>query len=134
MLRITLRTVTLVAACRWCSTRTMSSAVVPWRPAADPATGARGDGRILIAQALDELDGKGGHERSIAEPLQPDRRRVHRTAAEPEHVVREGVGLLARGAPPHDRLRHAAEILDEHDPDRDRHRHSSPIVSGCTRW
>ncbi len=82
----------------------------------------RRDGGILIAQPLDELDGEGGHERGIAVPLQSDRGRIHRTAVEPEHVVREGVGLLARGAPPHDRLRHAAEILDEHDPDRDRHR------------
>ena len=81
-----------------------------------------GDGRILIAQALDELDGERGHERALAEPLQPDRRRINRVAADAEHVVREGVGLLARGAPPHDRLRHAAEILDEHDPDRDRDR------------
>ena len=81
-----------------------------------------GNGRILIAQALDELDSERGHERAVVEPLQPDRRRVHRAAAEPEHVVREGVGLLARRAPAHDRLRHPAEVLDEDDSDGDRDR------------
>ena len=75
--------------------------------------------RILVAQPLHELDGKRGRRAGPRRPTQADRSRVRRAPAEREHLVREGVGLQARGPPAHDPLRHASEVLHEDDPQGD---------------
>ena len=82
----------------------------------------RRHGGILFAQPLDELHREGGHQRGVPDPLQARHRRVGGSVVEPEDIVRQRVGFLARLAPANDGLGQTPEILDEHDPERDRHR------------
>ena len=76
--------------------------------------------RILVAQALDELDGETLGERHVLVGRQ--RRRVGRDVVHAQQPVGHQVGLLARGAPAHDALGGATQILDEDDAQGDRHR------------
>ena len=88
------------------------------QPLVQPQEGGR-HGGILIAQPLDELHREGGHQRGILEFLEGPGRPLERAAAEPEQLVRERVGGLARRPRPDDALREAPEILDEHHPQGD---------------
>ena len=133
MLVITLRTVTFIAAWRWCSWRTSSSGDVP-RPAScslEPAS-AGVDVGILLAQALDELHREGHRQGSGLEP--PKGETARRFPAEPEQLVRERVGVAARSATVDDLLGQAPEVLQEHQRSAIGTAHSSPMVSGWTRW
>jgi len=68
MLVITLRTVTFIVAWRWCSSAPSPRGWSPGRRAGPPTSAARGDGRILIAQALEELDAGRRREGGTGEP------------------------------------------------------------------
>ena len=106
MLRITLRTVTFIAACRWCSTRTMSSEVVPCacEPLVEPEERRR-HRAILLPQPLDELHREGRHQRAALETREV-RSPIGAIAAvaDAEQLVGQGVGLLPRRAAAHDAL------------------------------
>ncbi len=86
-----------------------------------PAEGG-GDRRVLIAQALEELDAGRRRERRTREPAQRCRRDLRAVRAEAEQAVGELVRLLARCPAAHDLLGEAAEVLDEEDPQADRDR------------
>src|SRR3990170_2728256 len=88
MLVITFRTVTFMVACRWCSRRTTSSAVVPWAPPTTPAEAEKAVGEFVrhlprraaaddpfgeAAQVLDQEDPKADRDR----PQLADRQRLH---------------------------------------------------------
>ena len=124
MLVMMLRTVTLAAPCRWCSSRTTASAVVPCAAsrsssqcqrrgdAADPdrAAGARAGRRRRRGSGARSVLGEHG------------RHRLGGASAGAQQAVGEGVRLLPRGAAVHDPLGQASEVLDQHDPQRDRDR------------
>ena len=123
MLVITFRTVTFIVAWRWCSRRTISSAVVPCgrEELLEPAERGR-DRRVLVAQPLEELD-----RAAVGSAARESRRRDAAAAsglvrAEAEQAVGELVRRLARRPAAHDLLREAAEVLDEEDPQADRDR------------
>ena len=86
-----------------------------------PAEGG-GDRRVLIAQALEELDAGRRRERRGREPTQGCRRDLRAVRAEAEQAVGELVRLLPRCPASHDLLRDAAEVVDEEDPEADRDR------------
>ena len=65
MLVMMLRTVTFAAPCRWCSSRTTLSAVVPCAARRWSSQFSAGVMlRVLVAQPLDELNGEALRERS----------------------------------------------------------------------
>ena len=121
MLVITFRTVTFIVAWRWCSRRTISSAVVPWAASEllEPAQRGR-DGRVLVAQALEELDAGGRRQRrtptaGAARPPRPPGCPLPRPSR-----LSASSSARCRAA----RLRticvgEAAEVLDEQDPQAD---------------
>ncbi len=78
--------------------------------------------RILIAQPLDELDGKGPRQRRVIELLQHRVRRLRRAAIDAEQPVRQSVGFPTRRKAVCDSLGGAPQVLDEHDSQRDRDR------------
>ncbi len=122
MLVITLRTVTFIVAWRWCSRRTISSAVVPSdaRSSSSQRSG-RGDRRVLVAEALEELDPRGGGERRRRETTR-GRSDLRSLGAQAQQAIGEQVRPLAGRPALHDLLREAAEVLDEEDPQADRDR------------
>ena len=73
--------------------------------------------RILISQTLHQLDREGGGLGGGVEPL--EREGPAGLAAEPEKVVREGVGGLAGRAPGDDVLGQPPQVLHEHDAEGD---------------
>ncbi len=81
-----------------------------------------GDRRVLIAQALEELDAGRRRQRRGREPAQGGRRDLRAVRAEAEKAVGELVRLLPRCPASHDLLRDAAEVVDEEDPEADRDR------------
>ena len=123
MLVITLRTVTFIVAWRWCSMRTISSAVVP--SAARSSSSQRRAGcqrRVLIAQALEELDAAGRRERRTRRAGAAMPRRRPGCPCRGRADVGELVGHLPRRPAAHDLLGEAAEVLDEEDAEADRDR------------
>ncbi len=81
-----------------------------------------GDRRVLIAQALEELDASRRRQRLGREPTQGGRRDLRAVWAEAEKAVGEVVRLLPRCPAEHNLLRDAAEVVDEEDPEADRDR------------
>ncbi len=86
-----------------------------------PAQG-RSDGRVLVAQALEELDAGRRGEGRPREAAHGCRRAVGVVRAEAEEAVGELVGRLPRSPAPHDLLGEAPEIVHEEDPEGDRGR------------
>ena len=126
MLVMTLRTVTCVATCSWCSRRTISSARRrPARPGARPARRSAGvDRRVLLAQALDELDREGRGERPVVERRQ-DRGCATRRGFPARPSSRSAsASASSRAARRRPRCRSAsrAQVLDEDEAQRDRDR------------
>ncbi len=123
MLVMMLRTVTLAAPCRWCSSRTISSAVVPCaarRPSSQRER--RRHARILVAQALDQLHRERIRQRRAVVRAQK-RRRPHRLSSGPSSSRSASASASSRaGAAHHDALGRAAQVLDQHDAQRDRDR------------
>ncbi len=74
--------------------------------------------RILITQALHQLDREGGGPGSGVEPL--ERERSTGAATQAEEIVREGVGGLAGRASGDDALGQPTQVLHEHDAEGDR--------------
>ena len=123
MLVITLRTVTFIVAWRWCSRRTISSAVVPCSATTfsnQPKRG--GDLRVLIAKALEELNPSGCQERCPRQAALECRRAVGALVADTQDAVGQLIGHLPRCTPANDLLRQAAEVLDQEDAQGDRGR------------
>ena len=123
MLVITFRTVTFIVAWRWCSRRTISSAVVPW--AARSSSSQRRAG--VTAGSWSRRRWKSWTRAAVGsaaarEPAQGRRRGLRAVRAEAEQAVGELVGRLPRRPAAHDLLREAAEVLDEEDPEADRDR------------
>ena len=120
MLVITLRTVTLDAPWRWCSSRTTASAVVPGRRQAAFQPCERGrDLRVLVAQALQQLDGEGRRQRLVVPFPQHGRQRFRQGCVDTEQPVGQPVGLLPYSPSARDQFRRAPQVLDEHDAQRD---------------
>ena len=133
MLVITLRTVTFIVAWRWCSRRTISSAVVPCAASSSSSQRSAGrDGRVLVAQALEQLDARGRRqrvERDRSRAARPRRRwravcrgragcrRARRRAGGPPGCARSASARRRRFST--SRIRRLMAIA-----------HSSPIVSG----
>ena len=117
---ITLRTVTLDAPCRWCSSRTTSSAVVPAAArrasshvSAGVASGSWSRSRCsnCTAKVVDNwtLSSSGS---TVASGC-------GFASAGAEQPVRDVVSLLPDGSPARDQLGCAPQVLDQHDPQRD---------------
>ena len=99
MLVITLRTVTFIAAWRWCSTRTISSAVVPW--AARRSSSQRSAGVTAGSwsrRRWTSWTANGGRAARRSSNRRSDRRRRlrRRRRRAPSRLVGQRVGLLAR--------------------------------------
>jgi hypothetical protein len=111
MLVITLRTVTFILAWRWCSSRTVSSAVVPSAASSSSSQPSAG----VTAGSWSRRRWKSWTRPAVGSPFRDSR-------AEAEQVVREFVRLLSGGAAMHDLLREPAKVVDEEDSEGDRDR------------
>ena len=123
MLVITLRTVTFIAACRWCSRRTISSVLVPWassRASSQCSAGTRSGSCSRSRRTSWTAKAVGSGRCSRRSKRQRGLRR--RALADPEESVRERVRVPAGRTALHDRIREPAQVLDHHDAKRDRHR------------
>ena len=123
MLVMMLRTVTLEAPWRWCSSWTTRSVSVPAaRSSLSSQTSAGVNLRILVAQPLHQLHRE--RRRQLARAALPFVQRIGIGAAsiDAQQPIRDGIGFLPCGAADHDPLRDAPQILDQHDAQRDGHR------------
>ena len=82
----------------------------------------RGHPRILIAQALDQLNCKGRRQRPLAEASQNDLRGFGLTAAGSQQSVGQGVRFLAHRPIANYPRSRAPQIFHQHDSQRDRNR------------
>ena len=77
------------------------------------------DLRILVAQALQQLDCEGRRQRLVVPFPQDGRQRFRQRRANTEQPVRQPVGLLPDRPSARDLLRRAPQVLDQHDAQRD---------------
>ncbi len=75
--------------------------------------------RILIPQALDELDRECGREGAAVCGTADQGVRLGRITVDTQKSIGKGVRLLARGTTAHDACRGTAEVFNEYDPQRD---------------
>ena len=80
---------------------------------------SRRDRRILVAQALEQLDLTGRRQRLASEPAERGRGDLGLVLAEAEQTIGEVVGPLSRFAAADDRFRKTAQVLHEHDAQAD---------------
>ncbi len=121
MLVITFRTVTFIEACRWCSRRTVSSAVVPsdGQELLEPPERRR-HGRVLIAQPLEELDLAGRRQRQARQPAQATRPRVSGfSVPRPSRRSASSSACWRATRLAHDLLGQPSQVLDEQDSQAD---------------
>ena len=91
---------------------------LPRQPLLEPAHGRRRL-RILVAQALDELDDEAlGERRPLVGRERPG---VGDKVAHAQQPVGHDIGLLARGPAAHDAHGRSPEIFHQHDAQCDRH-------------
>ncbi len=83
-----------------------------------PAQGG-GDRRVLVTQALEQLDAGRRRERRGRESAEGCRRSLRSVGAEAEQAVGDLVGRLPGRAAAHDLLREAAEVVDKENPQAD---------------
>ena len=76
--------------------------------------------RVLVAQPMHQLDGKGVRQWPVGTASEDGRGRLGRTAADAEQSIRKAIGLATRGAAHSDQLGEASQVLDQHDLQSDR--------------
>ena len=84
-------------------------------PGTPRGAGAPASGRVLVAQALEELNHSRRGQLVTGEPAQRSGRGLGFPVAEPEETVGELVRVLACGAAGDDLLRETAQVLDQQD-------------------